>query len=71
MDLSHAAWTKSVYSNDNGCVEIAYVDGQVAIRDSKNPGGPKLVFTPMEWTAFVNGVRDALFKPANKEPLVG
>jgi hypothetical protein len=37
-------------------VEVAFVDGQVAVRDSKNPTGPTLVFTAAEWTAFVGGV---------------
>jgi hypothetical protein len=37
-------------------VEVAFVGGQVAVRDSKNPTGPALVFTAAEWTAFVGGV---------------
>jgi len=31
------------------------------MRDSKDPDGPKLVFTPAEWAAFVAGVRDGEF----------
>jgi hypothetical protein len=61
VDLSHAAWRKSAYSYDNGCVEVAFADGQVAVRDSKNQSGPVLVFTRHEWTAFVHGVRDGQF----------
>jgi hypothetical protein len=33
----------------------------VAVRDSKNPDGPKLVFTPSEWKAFLGGVRTGEF----------
>ncbi|WP_433360842.1 DUF397 domain-containing protein [Streptosporangium sp. CA-115845] len=72
MDLSNAKWFKSSFSGDNGgdCVEVAelrdVVDGPgpkaerpdlIAVRDSKDPDGPKLFFTPAEWDAFVNGVK--------------
>ncbi|GAA2449990.1 DUF397 domain-containing protein [Actinomadura vinacea] len=45
MDLSKAAWRKSSYTTSNGgnCVELASVPGTVAVRDSKDPDGPKLV----------------------------
>lgn len=57
-DLSGAKWFKSSRSGDKAdCVEIAHLaDGKVGVRDSKNPTGPALVFTPTEWTAFVAGV---------------
>jgi hypothetical protein len=45
----------------NGCVEVAFVGGQVAMRNSKDRSGPVLVFTPAEWEAFVSGVRDGEF----------
>ena len=61
VDLSCAAWHKSVHSHDNGCVEVAFVNEHVAIRDSKDPSGPTLVFTPLEWIAFLGGVRDGQF----------
>jgi hypothetical protein len=59
MDLSRAEWRKSSWSGGNGgdCVEVARnLPGAVAVRDSKAPGGPKLVFTPDEWRAFTAGV---------------
>jgi hypothetical protein len=59
-NLSRATWTKSTYSgNNNGCVEVARLDGQVFVRDSKlGEGSPILAFTPHEWACFVAGVRD-------------
>jgi hypothetical protein len=45
-DLSRAKWQKNSYSSANGqCVEVARLDQAVAVRDSKNPNGPKLIFT--------------------------
>jgi Domain of unknown function (DUF397) len=55
-DLTEAVWRKSSYSGTNGgnCVEVASnLPGIVAVRDSKNPSGPALTFTPHEWTAFL------------------
>jgi hypothetical protein len=60
-DLSRAVWRKSTLSHTNGCVEVAFVDDRVAVRDSTNRNGPVLVFTPFEWEAFVGGVRDGEF----------
>jgi hypothetical protein len=66
MDLTGAAWRKSSYSGGNGgaCVEVAIVSGgteasggAVALRDSKNPTGPALLFTPDEWREFTRAVR--------------
>jgi hypothetical protein len=63
VDLSRAAWRKSARSNNGGnCVEVAAnLPGAVAMRDSKDPDGPALVFTPAEWDAFVAGVKDGEF----------
>jgi len=66
MDLSGVMWRKSSYSGSNGggCVEIA--SGQaamVAVRDSKDPEGPVLTFTPGEWQEFTAGVKAGEFSP--------
>ncbi|WP_031171266.1 DUF397 domain-containing protein [Streptosporangium roseum] len=64
MDLSAAVWRKSSRSSGNGgqCVEVAAnLPGMVAVRDSKDPDGPKLLFTPAEWEAFVGGVKSGEF----------
>jgi hypothetical protein len=52
-------WRKSSWSGPQGgnCVEFAKLpDGQVAIRNSRHPSGPALVFTPGEWDAFSKAV---------------
>jgi uncharacterized protein DUF397 len=53
-------WVKSSFSYANGnCVEVAGPsDNFIWIRDSKNPDGPKLRFTPAEWDAFLGSVRN-------------
>ena len=59
-DVTRAVWRKSSYSSGNGgqCVEVARnLPGLVAVRDSKNPEGPALVFTPQEWRLFLDCVR--------------
>ena len=58
-DLACAVWRKSSYSGTSGnCVEVATnLPGIVAIRDSKDPDGPKLVVSVGEWQVFVAKVR--------------
>jgi len=62
-DLAGAVWRKTSYSNGNGgnCIEVAEVDGGHAVRDSKNPTGPALMFTAASWRAFTAGVRACEF----------
>ena len=60
VDLSRAAWRKSTYSNGSGgnCVEVARnLPSVVAVRDSKDPGGPRLTFTATEWRLFAARIR--------------
>jgi hypothetical protein len=64
VDLSRAVWQKSTYSGGNGgqCVEVARnLPGIVAIRDSKNPDGPKLIVSPDAWRALASGLRRGEF----------
>ncbi|MFE3797231.1 DUF397 domain-containing protein [Nocardia tengchongensis] len=62
-ELPVTNWFKSTYSQAQGeCVEVAFLDsGRVGVRDSKNPTGPALTFTPGEWDAFTLGVKDGEF----------
>ncbi len=57
VDVSRVVWKKSTRSGTNGCVEVAFLGAQVAVRDSKDREGPMLFFTPAEWDAFIDGVR--------------
>jgi Domain of unknown function (DUF397) len=62
--LRQTKWRKSSYSGSNGgaCVEVASdLPGIIAVRDSKDPGGPHLVFIRNDWLAFVAGVQDGQF----------
>ncbi len=62
FDRGRAAWRRSSRSYSDNCVEVAELpDGGRAVRDSKNPDGPILFFTPSEWTAFVGGAKDGEF----------
>jgi Domain of unknown function (DUF397) len=63
-DLSRAVWHKSTFSNGSGgnCVEVARnLPGIVAVRDSKDPDGPTLIFSPTEWEAFTAGAKAGEF----------
>ncbi|MEV0638279.1 DUF397 domain-containing protein [Streptomyces sp. NPDC050619] len=56
-------WIKSRHSNAEGnCVEVATLDGgDIAVRNSRDPEGPALVYTPAEVAAFVAGAKEGEF----------
>ena len=57
------SWVKSSLSFSNGnCVEVASLPGGgIGVRDSKDPEGPVLRFTPGEWHAFIGGAQNGEF----------
>ncbi|MFI0408313.1 DUF397 domain-containing protein [Actinomadura sp. 3N508] len=59
VPISSAEWKKSSRSDNTGgqCVEVADLAAAVAVRDSKDPDGPKLVFGPAAWQAFASKVK--------------
>jgi hypothetical protein len=53
-----ARWRKSSHSGgDNNCVEVAGTGVTITVRDSKNPRGGVLSFTPVDWKAFTRNIR--------------
>ena len=49
-------WVKSRFSAAGNCVELAKLpDGSVAVRNSRDPHGPALIYTPAEIEAFIRG----------------
>ena len=62
-DLTDATWQKSKFSNPNGaCVEVAHLStGEIAVRNSRFPSGPALVYTKAEIAAFLAGAKDNEF----------
>ncbi|MER5895427.1 DUF397 domain-containing protein [Streptomyces sp. NPDC001876] len=61
--LTDVTWMKSHHSNPSGnCVEMALLPGgDVAVRNSRHPQGPALIYTEAEVRAFLAGVRDGDF----------
>ena len=59
MTSSDAGWQKSRRSTDTGhaCVEVADLTAAVAVRDSKDPDGPKLILGPSAWQTFASQVK--------------
>lgn len=62
-DLTGAQWRKSSYSGNAGgdCVEVADLAAVVAVRDSKDPQGPALGFSPAAFRAFVAAAANGEF----------
>jgi uncharacterized protein DUF397 len=61
--LQGVVWRKSRYSNPSGdCVELAKLpDGGIAVRNSRDRGGPVLTYTHAEFDAFMHGVKKGDF----------
>jgi hypothetical protein len=61
--IEGVVWRKSRRSNPSGnCVELARLPGgDIAVRNSRHPAGPALIYTTAEMTAFIQGARDGDF----------
>lgn len=51
-------WRKSVRSGGGNCVEVAFSQGYVFVRDSKDPEGGWIQFSLVDWNAFLVKLRD-------------
>ncbi|MFR9726860.1 DUF397 domain-containing protein [Streptomyces sp. MS19] len=62
VDLTHATWAKSTLSDGgDNCLEVAFVDGVVALRDSKDIGNPDaavLLLSEDDYRAYTGGIRN-------------
>ncbi|MEX3101342.1 MULTISPECIES: DUF397 domain-containing protein [unclassified Streptomyces] len=60
IDLTDATWVKSDLSNGgDNCLEVAFIDGVVALRDSNDVGDPDakiLIISEDDYRAFTGGV---------------
>jgi len=61
--IPEARWQKSRYSNSQGnCVEMAELPGgSIAVRNSRHPEGPALIYTRPEIEALIQGAKDGDF----------
>ncbi|MER8070111.1 DUF397 domain-containing protein [Streptomyces sp. NPDC094034] len=64
MDCESLCWIKSSYSGGSGteCVEVAELADGSIVRDSKDPGGGRIVFGGAAWRRFVLGVREGALR---------
>ncbi len=60
LDLAKATWQSSG-QGPRGNVQIAFVEGFVALRDRRDPDVPAVIFSPGEWRAFMISARDGAF----------
>jgi len=61
-DFSAAHWHKATHSGSEGnCVEVAFIDDVVGVRDSKDPEKAPHVYTRSEWAAFLDGAKKGEF----------
>lgn len=60
-ELSSARWVRSSYSHEGTCMELACGTAWTAVRDSKNPEGPPLVFSRAAMEQFLAGVKASEF----------
>lgn len=57
MEQNGTGWFKSSLSAAGNCVEVRSTPDGMDVRNSKDPGGAVLSFTPGEWDAFIGGAR--------------
>lgn len=54
-------WNRPAACSYGDCVEVAFDDDLIQVRDSKYPTGAVLIFDQTEWRAFIHGCRNGEF----------
>jgi uncharacterized protein DUF397 len=61
MERPDLGWRTSTYSREQYCVEVAAMDDDVVMRNSKDPDGPALRLTRPEFRAFIHSAQQGQF----------
>jgi hypothetical protein len=61
-DVDHVRWQKSSHCASNSCIEVALSSTAARVRDSEDPGGPRLVVPPIAWRSFLDEIREGRFE---------
>lgn len=62
-EQTYIIWRKSTTSGGSNCVEVAFADESVLLRNSRDPLGSVLSFSRQEWVAFLEGASKGEFTP--------
>ena len=54
-------WRVATSCAGGNCVQVAAIGDEIAVRDSKNPDGPVLMYSVEEWQAFLDGAKKGDF----------
>lgn len=63
-EQTYITWRKSSGSGGGNCVEVAFADESVLVRNSRDPAGSVLSFSRQEWMAFLEGASNGEFTPS-------
>jgi len=66
-EQTYVIWRKSSTSGGSNCVEVAFADESVLVRNSRNPLGSVLSFSRQEWMAFLEGASKGEFTPGRAD----
>lgn len=61
VDWKSLTWRTAAACNAGSCVQVARVGGSVAMRNSKQPEGLVLIYSPDEWLAFMERAKKGEF----------
>ena len=66
-ERAHITWRRSTASAEGNCVEVAFASESILVRNSRDPLGPVLSFSPEEWAAFLEGANRGEFVPGTDQ----